>query len=512
MKKINILLYAVLGLSVLISDSCGENYLNVLPEDKITSAIFWKNESDVELAINGIYAMLRDLAIYGYGPGMDARTANAYQWAYWEGDYQSVGNGSLTPSSAYVGDHWTACYGMIYRANYFLANIDKASLAEDKKNIYIGEAHFLRGVAYSLLADDYGGAPLMTSVMSVDSANMLKRASQEETWNQAISDYNIAIENLPVVASQPGQATMGAALGMEMRAYLYQNKYPEVLTVISRIDSLSKYHLFHSYKGLFQEENEDNEEVMFDVQYMAGPNGQGSSFDARYKPLTIGDVDLYGGSNSVSPIQNLVDAYETINGSPIDPAHPYENRDPRLDFTILRPGAYYEGLLYPVDVKNHTGQKVGFGWRKYTIEKPVIYNQGSLNFIVLRYADVILAKAEALIETGGNVDDAVALINNIREGRDDVKISPLPMGMSRDAARKALRHERRVEFAGEGLYWADIRRWNIGPEIYPLEIRGADGSLVEVKFPDGYNSKYNLLPIPDQELSMDPNLTQNPGW
>lgn len=129
------------------------------------------------------------------------------------------------------------------------------------------------------------------------------------------------------------------------------------------------------------------------------------------------------GSNSVAPTQLLVDEYETLDGSPVDPADPYKNRDPRLDFTILRPGAYFQGQLYPVEIKNHTGQKVGFSIRKYTIETmQVVANQSPLDFMILRYGDVLLCKAEALIETNTDIDGAIDLINRIRSERDDVKM------------------------------------------------------------------------------------------
>lgn len=135
-----------------------------------------------------------------------------------------------------------------------------------------------------------------------------------------------------------------------------------------------------------------------------------------------------------------------------------------------------------------------------------------LNFIVLRYTDVLLSKAEALIETNQNIDEAIALINKIRTERTDVKITSLPMGLSQAEARNKLRHERRIEFFGEGINWADIKRWNIGPDIYPVEVRAGDGSLIETKFLTGYREKDNLLPIPDNERSLNPNLEQNPGW
>ncbi|MCJ7819650.1 MAG: RagB/SusD family nutrient uptake outer membrane protein, partial [Bacteroidales bacterium] len=153
--------------------------------------------------------------------------------------------------------------------------------------------------------------------------------------------------------------------------------------------------------------------------------------------------------------------------------------------------------------------------RKYRIEPESDLppsGQSGLNDIVLRYADVILSKAEAIIETNGNIDEAVALINRIRTERDDVKITSLPMGMSASEAREKLRHERRIEFAMEGLYWMDIKRWDIGKDIYPVVVRDHTGDILETKFPDGYLQYYQLLPIPDSEISLNENLVQNPDW
>lgn len=402
------------------------------------------------------------------------------------------------------------CYRIINFSNDFFTNIEKVELDETVKSTYLGEVYFLRGIAYALLAETYGGVPIITTVIGTDEARSVSRNTLQETWDQAISDYDEAIERLEIESYEVGRATKGAALGLKMRAYLYQNKYDEVLQVVEEIEDLGVYALFHSYEGLFQLDNENNEEVLFDIQYMAGEQGQGNFFAWLALPESVPAA----GASDPAPTQHIVDAYEMIDGSAVDPNNPYEGRDPRLDFTILRPGARFEGLLYPTEVSNHTGQRVGFNLRKNVGENiPILTPRVSpLNFIVLRYADVLLAKAEALIETNQNIDEAIELINRIRTERTDVTISRLPMGLSQSEAREKLRHERRIEFFGEGINWADIKRWNIGPDIYPVEVRGGDGSLIEVKFPAGYEEKHNLLPIPDNELSFNENLEQNPGW
>lgn len=492
---------------------CSKSFLDKKPDDRITTENFWADESDANLALYGVYNVLHEDFVYGYGGGFDACSPNAYQWAHWEGMEQQVGNGTISANDGgIVSGRWQKCYTGINRANTFLENIDKVPIDDKLKEQMKGEIYFLRGVFYALLANSYGGVPVFTKTISSDEARTLKRNTEDETWTQVHADYDEAIKRLATTAPIMGRATQGAALAMKMRAYLYKGNWDKVLEYTDKIDALKKYSLFPSYHGLFQLANENNAEVIFDVEYMDGPFSQGSYFDRHWQPQNM----KYGidGSNSVAPIQNLVDAYETIDGTPVNPATPYVNRDPRLDFTILRPGAYFQGQLYPVEIKNHTGQKVGFSIRKYTIEtQQVVAGQEPLNFIIFRYADVLLSKAEALIEKGTDIPTAIGLINEIRTSRTDVKIKPLPTNLSQADARIKLRHERRIEFALEGLYWDDVRRWGIGKDIYPIQVRGADGGLIETKFANGYvQTKSMYLPISNNEISLNKNLTQNSGY
>jgi len=520
MKTNKIILYLLSLLLLYPLASCNDDFLEFFPEDKITSANFPQNEGDIELLLNGVYAQLRENSIYneglfGFGV-MDGATPNAFNWG--NTPIARAGNGQLNSSDgSIVNFRWTRSYGIIFRANYLLQALEQVNLSEDKKVIYQAEARFLRGLSYSILAEAFGGVPIILSAISTEEARSISRSTQEETWNQAISDYDAAIDNLQTEAPELGRATKGAALGMKMRALLYQGKYDQVLMVIDEIDALGMYDLFPSYEGLFTLENENNQEVIFDIQYISGENSQGSLHD-QY--CGTGTGSWTRGSRYV-PTDDLVSAYEMVDGSEVDPTNPYEGRDPRLGFTVVVPGAYILGYRfpnyeYPGGAYNHPGNRLKhLSTRKYRIEPEADLppsGQSSLNNMVMRYADVILSQAEAIIETNGDIDEAISLINRIRTERDDVKITALPMGLSQEEARTRLRHERRIEFAMEGLYWADIKRWNIGSEIYPLEIKDHNGNIIETKFPDGYLDFYQLLPIPDSEISLNENLTQNPGW
>ena len=514
-------IYCLSFLSLSLFPSCMEDYLDLFPEDKITAANFPENENDIKMLLNGVYRGLQEQEIYNqglFGFGVtDGVTPNAYCWGSGE-VLNKLGRGALSSSDeGIVTFRWKRCYEIISRANYLLESLEKVELSEEQKNIYSGEAHFLRGLAYSVLAETYGGVPLVLTSISSSEARELRRASLEETWRQAEDDYDVAIANLDVDAPEVGRATKGAALGMKMRACLYQGKYAEVLTLVDEIDALKKYKLFHSYERLFDPANENNEEVLFDIQYMEGEYSQGSYLD-QY--CGTGTGSFTRGSRYV-PSDDLVAAYETIDGSPVDPENPYENRDPRLAFTVVLPGSYILGYqfpnyLYPGGAFNHPSNRLKhLSTRKYRIQNEADLppaGQSYINDIILRYADVLLSKAEAIVETGGNVSDAIAILNRIRTERDDVKIYELPLSMSREEAREKVRHERRIELALEGRYWADVKRWKIGKDLYPMEIYDHEGRLIETKFPGGYLEYYDLLPIPDSERSLNPDLEQNLGW
>lgn len=505
---------------ILLSQLGCKNYLDVYPEDKITSANFPQNEKDVQYTLNGVYSLLKETSVYdqglfGFG-ALDGATPNAFNWGNFA--IAKMGNGQLSASDGEtLTFRWTRSYAIISRANYLLSIANTVELPDDKRKLYVGEAYFLRGLAYAVLADTYGGVPLITSVISAGEAKKVVRASAEETWNQVHSDYDMAINNLGLTAPQVGRATKGAAMALKMRAYLYQNKYDKVLEMANQIEALKRYTLFPSYEGLFKEENENNSEVIFDVQYIRGENAQGSFHD-QY--CGTGTGSFTRGTRYV-PTDNLVDAYETLDGAPVDPANKYENRDPRLKFTIVVPGSTILGFrfpnyLYPGGAFNHPGNMLKhLSARKYrenNMSNLPTSGQSAINNIVIRYADVLLSKAEALIELNQDIPGAIALINRVRTERTDVKMRPLPTTLSQVEARQKLRQERRIEFALEGLYWSDIRRWNIGKDLYPLVIRDHLGGVIETRFPNGYLAYYNLLPIPVNEISLNPGLKQNPGW
>ena len=146
----------------------------------------------------------------------------------------------------------------------FFENIDKIEgLDNAAKEVMLGEVYFLRAVFYNLLVKSYGGVPIITKTLTSEEGRNVTRASAEEVWAQVHADFDEAIKRLPKDAAVNGHATLGAALGMKMKSYLYTSQWDKVLEYCDKIDALGKYKLYPSYYGLFQYENEGNDETLF---------------------------------------------------------------------------------------------------------------------------------------------------------------------------------------------------------------------------------------------------------
>jgi hypothetical protein len=243
-----------------------------------------------------------------------------------------------------------------------------------------------------------------------------------------------------------------------------------------------------------------------------------------------------GTANWVVPTKKLVDLYPMSNGKDIsdptsgfDPANPYANRDPRLRFTVFVPGdPLPDGRTFNPLPNSGTPDAIGSTFfatsTGFTIKKYInnedfanIVNSG-INIILVRYAEVLLTYAEAKIELGQTDQSVYEAINAIRQ-RSDVNLPPLS-GLSQTELRDAVRRERTLELAFDGLRLFDIRRWRIAETVIPGAIQGItymmNGQLTTVQvqaFEKVFNrSRDYLWPVPQKEKELNPGLSQNPGW
>jgi hypothetical protein len=502
MKKSLLLL-----LSLTVLAGCGESFLEVQPTDRFTQQTFWKTREHAEAGLNATYAALLNGNLYGGNTPIfwDVLTPNLFMYNNPNG-FSNVAQGIHdAANTGIINNLWGACYGGIGRANNLLANVGGIAMDETLKKRFAAEAKFLRALFYHHLRTLYGGVPIILDVANAETQASLPRSKAEDVLAQIVKDLDEAAPDLPLSygSTERGRATKGAALALKARALLYAGRWAEAATAAKAVMDSKTYSLFPDYRGLFYLENEGNPEVIFDAQFKFPEFAHG--FDVN--------LDQFNGA---APLPDLVNEYyltdgKSIKDSPLyNPQKPYDNRDPRLLATVMYVGSQYKGA--PVTEGQYP--QTGFGQKKYTIykdnERPAatkVEGQSELNFIILRYADVLLMYAEAQNEAAGPDASVYDAVNQVRRR---VKMPDLPAGLTKDAMRGEIRHERRVELAGEGLYYHDIRRWRTAETVMNGDIFNAKGQRIGTR---RFNASRDYLwPIPSVAIQLNPALEQNPGY
>lgn len=503
---------------------CDSNFLTKAPPDQISDQNFWRNGEDATKFLNAAYRSLPDCGTGFTGTlhcmvFWETFSDNAYMGVNWHMSHQ-VSSGSFGPAHGYPNDVWERSYEGIRQANVLLDKIDEvedieSSLRERLK----GEARFVRAYLYHDLMRFYGGVPIVKKPQTLDSTNVA-RDSKEEVVSFLRNELSSAATMLPEEygGNNVGRATEGAALALKSRVELYAEMWSEAASTAQEVMNLGVYELYPEYGALFKPENENNSEVIFAAQHIKDDFASG--MDTWNQPNTFG----WGG---VNPLQSLIDAYEFTDGETMeesavyDPENPYENRDPRFYASIVWDDSEFKNTVIdtspgvaPDGIGTHRdATKTGYYMRKHL---DVNTNATSPNFnsptdwILIRYAEVLLNYAEAKNEASGPGPSVYEAINTIRARVD---MPPLDQNLSQEEMRQRIRHERRIELAFEGHRYFDIRRWEIADEVMPGPVYGmeVDGEHVEVT-ERVWAPRLNLWPIPRSEIDLNPQLDQNPGW
>lgn len=522
MKNISII--AGLLVMLMATIGCSKALLDTKPNDKYNESNFWESDAAVNAALSGCYNPLTRSGLFGGDATPlweETATPNAYNYSNAMGFNLIAEGRQQSNDGGIIKNRWHDCYVGIGRCNSFLANVDKVEMSEKAKESMKGEVRFLRGLYYFMLENYYGGVPLILDPPNLAKQADLPRNSRDEVVAQILKDLDSAAAVLPLKYSKSdvGRATKGAALALKARVLLYEasplfntsndkSKWQAAADAAKAVIDLpgTGYGLFNNYRDLFLPQNENNKEVIFDVQFIYP--GLGTSFDLIGKQY-----------NTNAPLLDLAQAYDMKNGLPItdpasgfDPENPYKNRDPRLYGTIFFPG----DTLMEVPVDNERFAVTGFGMKKYTIYdkgpapagmSDLKSGQSETNFIVIRYADVLLMYAEALNEVSDPSPEVYKALNDIRKR---VNMPEITGTHSQSELRQIIHHERRIELAGEALYYNDIRRWKTAENVLNETIRSYDGSKIEVRTFDP--SRDYFWPIPLTETDLNPNLEQNPGY
>lgn len=503
--------------------------------------------------VNGIYRRTPE-GFNSVGGAMRASASDNAEEVNTGSAVQSFNDGSWSAVNP-LDASWDNSYEGIRAANRFLEESEGQTFEDERFNddyeqqmeqfrLYPYEARFLRAYFYFELAKRYGGVPLITRVLEAEEANTVERASFEEVINFIVSECEVIAPELPidyhdVPQQETGRATRGAAMALKARALLYaasplhnpsgkQEKWVQAAEAAKAIIGMNHYALETNYNNIVN--NRTSSELIWERRHEASNEFERSNFPVGYE----------GSNPGTSPTQNLVDAYEMqatglgINepGSGYDPSTPYQNRDPRLEATILRSGSTWKGRT--VETWNggldgppqENATVTGYYLKKYVMEDVSLDPNNTTSaihtWVIFRYGEVLLNYAESMNEAYGPDDpagmgmSARQAVNEIRQRAD---MPDFPAGMSQDEFREKLRNERRVELAFEDHRFWDIRRWKTGPsttEIYGMEItRNEDGSfdfqrkVVEQRV---WDDRMYLYPVLQSELFINEALEQNSGW
>lgn len=527
-----------------------DSRLDVTPTDQLTDATVWSTPTNANLFLNDIYNSLNpgpQSTVFTNVPSeisddpLDNFSDNSISGAI-AGipSYVNFAQGAYGPSTPIFTPHWGNMYTDIRKCNVFIENVSKSSFDDATKKGMLAQARFLRAYFYKSLIDLYGGVPLITVPLSSSTMGdsiFYARNTYDECVDFLQSECEAAAADLPltVAAKDAGRATKGAAWALEGEELLYAGKWQDAAAVNLKImNAGAGYGLYPDYNQLFLPANEDNQEVIFDIQYAA--NVKGEIKEKYWNPVKVSDG---GGWGAVNPTQDLVDDYEFLDGKTaaegsamFDPKHPYDNRDKRFAASIIYDGCTWKsGIIYTrlgvannqneLDVSGAGGKgRTGYFIKKMVDPAIVPGVSSGANSIIWRYAEVLLNYAEAQNEAVGPDATVFDAMNKVRARAG---LPALPTTLTKDQMRMRIRRERRVELAFEGKRLFDIWRWKIAEQVFSqplhaMKITGTDGNLTYEKINAGGAkivfdaSKNYRMPIPQTVIAQNPKIEQNPNY
>lgn len=483
----------VLLVSSLALCSC-EGFLDMTPTDRVSPKIIWATTEKAENNINFLYSYIWDLYAAPTTLGLTESLTDELKYTSYE--YNSMcyipsemayGGSILTPGhvDVYMG-YWGTLYRAIGRTNEALQNLYLyGKMSDEDKTRLEGELRFLRGWMYFELIKRYKEVIIYEDIASITKDHAL--ATEQEGWDQVEKDLRAAAAALPLPSASNGRLNQGTAWGMLSRAMLYAKRWDVVIEAADEVGKLG-YDLVENYADAYTKDG--NKEAILQY-YFSLANGVTHSFNSYYTPggdYTIANQS--GGAYGV-PTQEMVESYElaTTGGFPdwrpwhnpegVTATPPYEDLEPRFQATILYNGASWKGRTIEPYLggtdgwaewrteKTPKGKTVtGYYLRKLVDESYDITTSGSSqSFTFLRYAEVLLNKAEAYVmsTTQNNETEANKIIKKIRS-RVGLPYTDLH---GREQLMAQIRQERKVELAYEGLRYWDLRRWNLAATDYP---------------------------------------------
>jgi len=541
MKKLCLIIFALF----VTLTGCDDDLLDKQPVTTLNPSNFWKNAAEAEMAVNALYTFLPNMSQVLVDNNTDLSIEP------FSGGNNLV-NGQIQVTSGEILSWWRTHFRGVSAANRFIEAVDAVPASEITPAMLQrlkAEARFVRAANYTFLVNYFGDVPFFTNVITVEEASVIKRTSKQTVLDFIEKELTEIAAILPAgyTGSDKGRITKGAALAWKARAMLWSKQYQKAADAAKAVMDLNQYELAKDYAVLFKYSGEyQNKEVILEYIYTSVT---GHSIMRQAAPYGITKQTSF---LSINPTALLVNEYQTINGVSatadpnFNPEDPFRNRDPRLQATIWIPvfktGSFADvlwGTTIPHDVRPKSktkdeiasvirGNQTGFLLKKYTNQEDVAnLTNSSQNFIILRYADVLLMYAEAKIELGQIDASVIKAIDDVRARVNLPRLQTTGVIVSNQAAmRSAVRHERMVELAMEGWRFYDIRRWDIAQNLMKglkpvpgLTYRDITTNALVSSVFTGVTWNYqkanedHTYPVPFDEYNMNPNLLpQNAGW
>lgn len=539
MKKSYIFSIAI-GLALM--SGCSDDFLDRQPKGSLGGDQLL-DEAGAESLVTSAYAalplnfpevgpaFLSPLSNWSYG---DIRSGDAYKGGGGTGDiseYHSLEISNIRPDNSVLSNKWRALYYAIARANTalkVLKNIPKEDFPE--VNTRIAEVKVLRGHFYFDLIKNFGSFPYVDE--TAENIQQVKNdLTREQLWDKIEQDFSSAIADLPAEQPEAGRVNKFVAHAYLSKAHLFQKEYAEALSNAEAVIASGKYSLFSDFTRLWDVESEHGPEFVFSVEFSTEDG-------SRYGLINWGNLlntprgPAYNGDGFHMPSQNLVNAYKVdASGLPLFDSFndldlvASDLVDPRLDHTVGRVGIPWKNFdeVYSEAWARNSSDYGFYGAKKYQVDPTSPYMiQGwpwggsPLNWPLIKFSDVLLWKAEALIELGQDLEEARDLVNQIRQrakGSPYVKtldgsanaanyhIGLYPSaGWTQEYARKALQFERRLELALEGHRFYDLVRWDVAADVLNKYYQEETPKRSYYSAANFVSGKHEYLPVPQLEI------------
>ncbi len=542
------------------------DFLDMDPTDRVSDKVMWESTENAEYHVNYLYTYVYDVLMSQCAAGLTEALTDQLKYGSYnynamcyipsEIAYGDATTLTVSYVDAYLG-YWGSWYQGVMKTNNAISNLRAFGQMSDEDKLRLeGEIRFIRAYLYFDLMKRYKEIIIYDEKMEEYQKDK-KYSTEAEGWEFIYNDLKFAAENLPDRTKSGGRIDQGMAWGFMSRAMLYAKQYERVVEAADKVAALG-YTLEAEYKDAYSKSiAAGNTEAILQYNFDRASDVT-HSYDFYYTPG--GDYTLFGeaGGGYGTPTQEMVESYEYADGSGFpdwEPWHdsttetpPYEKLEPRFHATVLYNGSSWKGRKIEPYVKG------GDGWMEWNTEREpkgrtctgyylrkmvdeghdvIAYSGGIQPLIVLRYAEVLLNKAEACYFLGDTHYPAANEIVKTIRARVDL---PFDGGLAGQDLWKAIRQERKVELAFEGHWYWDLRRWGVAHQKYPeglsgyklhgLKIEKNNNGTADDLSDDIYTYTYvsvddqnrNFLPkmyrfpLPESELSSNKAVEQYPEW